>query len=338
MADERFLVVRLTSLGDIVHTLPAVAALRDSFPRARIDWVVERRWTPIVRACTDLDAVIPLERGARGELLSCIWQLRAARYTCAIDFQGLYKSAVLAWLSGAKRRIGFDRHFARETGAAVFCTERVVPDAGHVIEHNLALAERAGARRSTSSFRLRIPTEAQAEMDRRLAERGLREFFVLSPGGGWRAKLWPPERYGELSRELEQRYGWRGVVAFGPGESGLMETVCRAAAPAEPVSVPADLAQLMALLARAKFVVAADTGPLHLAVALGTPVIGLYGPTDPKRNGPFGPGHVFIRNARPEETSYKRQKEHAATMLSISVEQVLSATEHQFAQNQRSPG
>ena len=337
MAEERFLVVRLTALGDIVHTLPAVAALRDAFPRTRMDWVVERKWAAVVRACPDLDAVIPFDRGGSG-LLSGVRQLRSNRYTCAIDFQGLYKSAVLAWLSGAKRRIGFDRHFAREGGAPVFYTERVVPHAGHVIEHNLALAERAGARRGASSFRLRVPVEAQAEIDRRLAERGLREFFVLSPGGGWGAKLWPPERYGELYRGIERRYGWPGVVTFGPGESGLVETVCRAAAPAEPLHFATDLAQVMALLARAKFVVAADTGPLHLAVALGTPVIGLYGPTDPKRNGPLGPGHAVIRNARPEETSYKRRKEHAATMLSISVEQVLSAIEHPFAQNQRSLG
>ncbi len=330
MADERFLVVRLGSLGDIVHTLPAVAALRDSFPGARIDWVVERKWAPVLDGNPDLNQVIALERDSWGALRSCVRQVRAARYTCAIDFQGLYKSAFLGFFSSAPQRVGFDRRMAREPGAALLYTHRALPTGQHKVEHNLGLVEMAGARRSAYRFPVRVPADAYADVARRLAASGLREFFVVSPGGGWRSKCWPPERYGELCRELERRHGERAVVNFGPKERHLAEAVRRAAAPTDPVLLPTDVAQLMALLACAKLVVAGDTGPLHLAVALGTPVVGLYGPTDPARNGPFCAADIVVRNASPDETTYKRGSEYSAAMLSISIEQVVAAVERRL--------
>ncbi len=323
--DQRFLILRLGSLGDIVHTLPAVAALRDSFARARIDWVVDRKWIALLDGNPDLTETIPLDRGSWASHAAAIGRLRAGGYACAIDFQALYKSALLGFLSRAPRRVGFDRSYARESGAALFYNERVHPSGRHKVEHNLALVERAGARRNAARFPLCVPARAQAEIDRRLAANGLAEFFVVSPGGGWRSKCWPPERYGELCRELAQHRGWRAVVNFGPGEEALAEAVCNPAAPAAPVRFETDVPELMALLRRAKFVVGGDTGPLHLASALGTPVLGLYGPTDPDRNGPYGAGDIVVRNASPEETTYKRRHDYVPSMLSISVEQVFAA-------------
>ncbi len=328
--DEQFLVVRLGSLGDIVHTLPAVAALRDAYPGARLGWLVERKWAAILEANPELDEVIPLDRGSWRAVASRVRQLRAARYTCAIDFQGLYKSAILAFLSGAGRRIGFDSGSAREGGATIFYTQRVSSPDAHIVEENLGLAEACGARRGACRFPLRIPEEAEVEVDRRLAASGLAEFFVVSPGGGWRSKCWPPERYGELCRELERRHGWRAVVNHGPGERELADAVCRAAVPALPVVLSTNLPQLMALVKRAKCVVAGDTGPLHLAAALGTPVIGLYGPTDPKRNGPYNTADMVVRNASPAETTYKRGNTYSPAMLAITVEQVTSAVERRL--------
>lgn len=343
MTDERFLVVRLGSLGDIVHTLPAVSALRETFPGARIDWLVERKWAALLQGNLDLSEVIALDRDAWSALRSGVRQLRTADYTCTIDFQGLYRSAVLAWLSGAPRRVGFSRRFAREAGATFFYTHRCSPPAGHIVEQNLALAESAEARRTACHFPLRVPAEAKAAVDEWLVGCGVRQFFVVSPGGGWRSKCWPAERYGELCRELEWCYGWGAVVNVRPGEDELARAVCRAAAPAEPVVFSTDIPQLMALLARAQLLIAGDTGPLHLAVALGTPVVGLYGPTDPARNGPYSAADVVIRNARPEETTYKRSDEYSPSMLSISVQQVTSATErrlaavkHEFAEKNKS--
>lgn len=330
MGDPRFLAVRLGSMGDVVHAFPAVAALRAAFPAARIDWLVERNWAPLVRTSPDVDRVIEFVPRSAAGLWRCAKHLRDMSYTCAIDFQGLYKSALLAYSSGAARRIGFERHFAREGGAAVFYTQRVTPVARHIVDQNLALAEAAGAKRRDGRPELRIPPEADATLERFLHTNGLKQFIVVSPGGGWRSKCWLPERYGELCRALERNHDLRAVVNYGPGERELAEAAGRAAAPSRPVPFSAEIPELMALLRRARLVVAADTGPLHLAVVLGTPVVGLYGPTDPARNGPYSEADIAVRNARPEETTYKRSVTYSAAMLSITVEQVAAAVERRL--------
>lgn len=331
MADERFLILRMSALGDIVHTLPAVAALRQSFPRAQIDWLVDSKWSSILEGNPDATKIIPIDRRKWRNVLATIRQLRAARYTVAVDFQSLYRSAILARLSGAPRRVGFDANYARERAAVFFYTEKVTPRRLHKVEHNIELVESVGAHTEEIRFWLPTSREARERVDRVLAAHAITDFFVLSPGGGWASKCWPAERYGSLHRALVERYGWRGVVSFGPGERDLAENVQRAARlPAatdspEPLVELFDLPQLIALLRRAKFVVAADTGPLHLASALGTPVVGLYGPTDPARNGPFSKHDVVVRNASAAETTYRRDKTPAPSMLSITVEQVLDA-------------
>ena len=327
-SEERFLVVRLTALGDILHTVPAVAALRAAQPTVRIDWVVERKWAPVLEGSPAISEVIPFDRGSALGAVACAWRLRRKHYTCAIDFQGLYKSSVVAMLSGAPRRIGFEGGWAREEGAARLYTERVTPAGRHVAELNYSLAERAGALRPLKpEYPLRIPAGVVASVRTRLAERGIGDYIVVSPGGSWRAKCWPAERYGEFCREFEKRNSLPAVVIHGPGEEALAEKVCRAAIPATPVVIATTIEELMGLLAHARCVIAADSGPLHLAVALGTQVVGLYGPTDPARNGPFAPGAVIISEARPEEISYKRRTSYSAAMLRITVEQVVEAAD-----------
>jgi lipopolysaccharide heptosyltransferase I len=325
MAEERFLILRMGALGDIVHTLPAVSALRESFPRARIDWLVDRKWLPVLAGNPDVTATIPMERNDWLAVVATVRKLRATRYTLAIDFQSLYRAAILGWLSGAPRRVGFAASYARERGAALLYTEKFTPRRRHKVEHNLELVESLGARASEIRFPLKISSEAQDQVDRIVAGSELPDYFVLSPGGGWGSKCWPAERYGELHRRLAERYGWRGVINFGPGERELAEIVRRTSGDPPPLVKMFDLPQLMALLRRAKFLVAADTGPLHLASAVGTPVVGLYGPTDPARNGPFAKDDIVVRNATEGETTYRRGKSPASSMLSITVEQVLDA-------------
>jgi len=167
-------------------------------------------------------------------------------------------------------------------------------------------------------------------VSRELAAHDLREYFVLNPGGGWRSKCWPAERYGELHRQLAEQYDLRGVVTFGPGEEELAQQIIRAAGNPAPVALPFELGPLMAALRRAKFVVSADTGPLHLASALKTPVVGLFGPTDPARNGPYSPEDVIVRNPRLGETTYRRGASYSAAMLSITVEQVVEAVQRRL--------
>lgn len=325
--DPRFLLVRLGSLGDIVHTLPAASALRDAFPGARIDWIVEPKWRRLLEGNPDLSNVISADRGSAGGILTTVRGLRPAKYTCAIDFQGLYKSALLAFSSGAPRRIGFQSSYAREGIAALCYTERINPRGPHKVDHNLMLAEHAGARKGTPRFPLAILPEDDERVSRDLSAHNLQEFFVLNPGGGWRSKCWPAERYGELHRRLAERHGWRGVISVGPGENDLAQEVIAAAGEPRPVAIALELGPLMALLRRASFVISADTGPLHLASAVGAPVIGLYGPTDPSRNGPYSAADIVVRNPRFSETTYGRGASYSPAMLSITTDQVMEAVE-----------
>jgi heptosyltransferase I len=331
MADHRFLLVRLGSMGDIIHALPAAAALRDTFPSARIDWAVEPRWTRLLKGNPDLNNVITAKRTTTGGMFATLKTVRAPRYTCVIDFQALYKSALLAFASGAPRRIGFTSSYAREGPASILYTERLNPTGPHKVDHNLTLTLAAGANKpQCARFPLAIAPEDESVVSNELPKHSLREFFVLNPGGGWVSKCWPAERYGELHRKLASRFGWRGVVTFGPGEDALARGVVRAAGDPAPIALPLPLGPLMALLRRAKFVVSADTGPLHVASALGAPVVGLYGPTDPARNGPYSCSDVVVRNAHASLTSYRREASYSPSMLSITVDQVVAAVERRL--------
>ncbi|HEU5410628.1 MAG TPA: glycosyltransferase family 9 protein [Candidatus Acidoferrales bacterium] len=330
MAEKRFLVLRMSALGDIIHTLPAVHSLREAFPSAQIDWLVDEKWAPILAGNPDISNIIAMNRGSWRKVMSAVGWLRRARYDVAIDFQSLYRSAIMGWLSGARERIGFDAQYSRERGAARFYTRHVQPKRAHKIEHNLELVESLGARTANIAFPLADDAQAAAEVKRILCESGAHEYFVLSPGGGWVSKCWPAERYGELARTLAERYGWTSIVSFGPGEEGLAETVRRSAGSPEPLVQRFSLKQLVPLLRGAKFAVAGDTGPLHLASALGTAVIGLYGPTDPSRNGPYSAGGVVVRKTG-YETTYKRGKAFSEAMLAISVDDVLATIERRMA-------
>jgi len=326
MPERRFLIVRLGSLGDIIHTLPAAAALRDSFPDAQIDWVVESKWSAILEGNSDLSRVICLERGRASGVVAAVTSLRSAKYTGAIDFQSLYKSALLAFASGASERLGFDREYAREGLATIFYTRRIHPTGTHKVEHNLALAVAAGAAMpKVARFTLPAMAEAEEWADRKLAGLEAKGFYVLSPGGGWRSKCWPAERYGDLHREISSQLGLQGIVSFGPGEENLADEVVAASGLRAPIPLEMDLPHLMAALRRAEFLVAADTGPLHLASALGTPVVGLFGPTDPARNGPYGKPSIVVRKAEAGETTYKRGASYSPAMMRIEVSDVMAA-------------
>ena len=331
MAEERFLLVRLGSLGDIVHALPAAGALRENFSSARVDWVVDAKWKRLLEGNPDISQVIVLDRKSAGGVRATVKKICQGEYTCAIDFQSLYKSALLPFWARVPRRIGFKSSYAREGLAALLYTEVLNPRGPHKVEHNLTLVERAGARCSRPRFPLTIHPEDEDIASRELASHGLESFYLLNPGGGWRSKCWPPERYGELARSLHLARGWRGVLTVGPGESELAEAAKRAAGDSPLAVIDVGLGPLMALLRRAKFVVSADTGPLHLASGLATPTIGLYGPTDPCRNGPFSPGDVSVRNPAVSVTTYRRGNDFDPAMLSITVAQVMAAIDERLA-------
>lgn len=335
---ERFLVVRLGSMGDLVHALPAVASLRNAFPHARIDWLVEARWRELLEGNSDLTTVVtadtfawrrePLRRASWRSLARLLAGLRQARYDVAVDLQGLYKSALLARLSGARERLGFEKSFLKEPGAARFYTRRVrPPENTHVIEMNLALAKAAGAREPQVRFPLPCRPDDEAAVEERLREQQVRDFFVLSPGGGWGSKCWPVERYAMLHNSLARQRGWRSVINVGPGEEHLLSELLVRARVTKPVHFPVSLAQLVALIRRARLLVSGDTGPLHLAAALGTPVVGLYGPTDPVRNGPYSNRSAVVHHREFGRITYKHEGKPSPAMLAITVEEVLAAIE-----------
>jgi heptosyltransferase-1 len=202
-----------------------------------------------------------------------------------------------------------------------------MPEGTHVAELNYSLAERAGAMRpALPEYPLQVPAGGAASMRARLEELGIAKYVVVAPGASWRAKAWPPERYAQFCRDIELHSDFRVVIVEGPGEQSLAEKVRAGAAPANPVVMRTTIEELMGLLAHATCVVAVDSGPLHLAAALGAQVVGLFGPTDSARNGPFAPGAIVISDARPDEISYKRRAEYSPAMLRISVAQVLDAT------------
>jgi heptosyltransferase-1 len=258
-------------------------------------------------------------------------RLREVRYSCVVDFQGLFRSGVLAWCCGAERTIGFDRTAAREPGASFFYSERVLPGGRHVAEMNIDLAVRAGAQAPPGTpFPLRVPESEARRQREKLSREGVADYVVVSPGGGWLSKCWTPDRYGALAKELWRRHGLRTMINVSFNQEELAQGVMLAAGEANPLIVSPPLQELAALLAGARLVVGADTGPVHLAAALGKRVVALFGPTDPARNGPLPRGTV-LRNAAAEGSTYKRGKTYSDVMLSVSVEQVLEASEHEMS-------
>jgi heptosyltransferase-1 len=332
MPEPRFLVVRLGSLGDIVHTFPAVAALRESFPAANIVWLTHPRWAFLVESSGLASEVWTVETRALSSLRETIQRLRQASWSAAIDYQGLWKSAMLPFLGGAKRRIGFSSATIREFGVPLLYTDRVNTSKAHIAEQNGELSVRAGAQRGTAAVTLQIPSQDQAAVCARLRPLGLDRYVVLSPGGGWRSKCWPAERFGALCGKLRESLNLRCVVNVGPDDEDLSATLLAASAGAAPVVYRSSLGELMALLRGAVCIVSGDTGPLHLAVALGTPAVALFGPTDPARNGPYSDSgvrggeqkHIVLR-ASNVRTTHARDSQPHPSMLAISIDQVFDA-------------
>jgi ADP-heptose:LPS heptosyltransferase len=329
----RALLVRTSSIGDVVHTLPALAALHRHGWEA--GWLVEPPSRVLLEENPLLAQVVaaPSRRAfSWSRALAAVRELRSHHYDAALDFQGLWKSAAWARLSGARRVVGWEKRARREPSSALLVGESVArTGGGHVIDKNLALLRPLGIEAvGLREFPLPLSAEAVARVDAGL--RGAaEELVVLNPGGGWSSKLWPAERFGALAARLRAA-GLRPLVSFGPGEESLADRVVAASSGAAERSFPTTLLDYVELARRARLVVAADTGPLHLACAVGTPVVALFGPTDPARNGPFDPDDVVVRRTPACAPCYSRTcLRHAGVMDEVSVEEVLSAVERRLA-------
>jgi heptosyltransferase-1 len=319
MTEPRFLVLRLGSLGDIVHTFPAVAGLQKSFPGAAIVWITDERWCPLVERSDLATEIWTVDGRSWQSVRSTISAIRKETWRAGIDYQGLWKTALFPFLGGVRRRIGFDSKTIREFGVPMLYNERVRAQTEHIADQNGELSVQAGARTGVAPFELRITAEEAAKSKEARRYSDLHRYCVLCPGGGWRSKCWPAERFGELSLRMRNEFGLRCVVNYGPGEEDLARAVSAASGTAEIILDSSPLGPLMALLRDAELVVGGDTGPLHLAVALGTPVVALFGPTDPARNGPYRSADIVLRSpdARRDHT---RRNSIDTAMLGITVE------------------
>lgn len=289
---SKILIVRLGSLGDLVHTLPAVSAIRRAHPHADIDWLVDATHRDFLELVPVISTVVTLRNRSVGAWLEARRTLRSRAYDVALDFQGLLKSAVLARLSGARRVVGFDRSGLRERAAAPFYTERIsVDDSRHVVWKNLQLASVLNATASSLEFPI-TPVESPAVASF-LATVGA-PYALINPGAAWPNKRWPPDRLAAVARALRERHGLTSVVLWGPGEHDAAGAVVAAAGGAAHQAPETDLRGLIALARDAKLIVSGDTGPLHIAAALGVPAVSLFGPTNPRRNGPWADADIAI--------------------------------------------
>jgi lipopolysaccharide heptosyltransferase I len=380
----RVLIVRLGSMGDIIHTLPAVATLRRTFPSATIGWAVERRWAALLSSVKALagprspekplvDKVHTVDTFAwRSALFSgetwrevheALGQLRDGRYDIAIDFQGAWKSAILAQLSRVPRRIGFMQ--PREKPATLFYTRQVAARGRHIVEQNISLAEEAtrvpgSETRATQRpapqgeifFPLPHDPGTERAIEQQLHAHGLHSFALVNPGAGWGAKCWPAERYAEVVRALAV-HGLRALVNFGPGEEQLARDVEQAANVVAPplsgqglprqggnfpvaLAMSATVAELIALCRRARICIGGDTGPVHLAAAVGAPVVALYGPTDPARSRPYNNRAIVLRSER-SRTTTSHLKDPEAGLLEITAAEVIAAARHLLAETSEAP-
>jgi heptosyltransferase-1 len=348
----RLLVVRLGAMGDILHALPAVTALRQAHPGWVIDWVVEPRWSALLAAegstgrsaaslCGKPDPQqpvvdhllyaatkewrkAPFRRQTVQQFQDLRRALREGAYDATLDLQGALRSAAIARMACKRRRIGEAE--PREKAAAWLSTDLVATHGAHVIEQDLELAATI-AGDELHPMRPWLPLDPAAEVwaDAILPPgAGAPQAILINPGAGWGAKRWPVERYAAVAQHFAGQ-GFRILINTGPGEEPLAEAIRKEAGGAG-LALNCSLAQLIAITRRVALAIAGDTGPLHLACALGRPVVGIYGPTDPCRNGPYGTRFKVLRSpeSRRDHTRYQAPE---AGLLTIRPADVVRAAE-----------
>jgi heptosyltransferase I len=340
---DRLLIVRLSAMGDVIHTLPAAYALREAFPSAVIGWLIEERWAELLcapgsprrgrrspqRPLADWVHTVNLTGWHKSlfaiptlQQIATVWNdVRSAHYDVAVDLQGAIRSAVLARWSGARAVYGAAE--PRESAASLWYTRKVIASGTHVVEQNLSVAA-AIAEKKVMLPRVELPRHVEAEerVRQRLSEQGIGDFAILNPGAGWGAKRWPAERYGHVARRLAES-GVRSVLNYGPGEETLAQEA-EAASAGAAMAMKSSITELIALTRRARLFIGGDTGPMHLAAALRLPVVAIFGPTDPARNGPFGTRSIALRNPA-SATSHARRTAPDEGLMEIETDAVAAA-------------
>ena len=330
-APRAIVLVKLSAIGDVLHGVPAAVALKRAFPATRIGWVVEGRAADVLAGHPAIDHLFRLPRGwlkSWQAVQSLRRQLLDFHADVAVDMQGLLKSAVPTWLSGAPLRIGHARPESRE-GAWLASTLRVPVTAAHVVDRNCGLLEPLGVRETMPCFEMPDWPVSRHRMQEWLATLRLASApVVINPGAGWPSKIWPEERFAAVARALHDRHGLTSLSVWGGDrERGSAERIAAAAPHATVVAPQTTLQDLGALSRLARLFVSGDTGPLHLAAAVGTPCVGLFGPVPADRNGPYGSMHTTIEPPASLRPTWDDRKTDTLAMAGIDVDRVVTACE-----------
>ncbi len=334
---RHILLIKPSSLGDIVHAMPACMAIHRTYPKARLTWLVKREWAGLVERIAGVDRVWPVESTLKG-WLSEVSPLRAERFDLVVDLQGLFRSAAIGWLSGSPLRVGFAN--GRE-GSPWFYSRRVpVPHIEmHAVDRYLLVATAIGAAETGApEFRFRIPPSDHEEVDRLLSRSGVRSgtsWVAMNVSARWPTKRWPAAAFAEVADRL-QREGYGAVVMIGgPDERADIAAVSRMMkTPAIDLAGATAVGLLPALLSKASLLITNDSGPMHVAAAVGTPVVALFGPTSAVRTGPYGTGHrVLVTgiSCRPCLSRTCKNPVQLECLTRISHEQVIAAARDQLA-------
>ncbi len=316
-------------MGDIIHALPVLATLRKHYPEEEITWIVKNKFSDLLAGNPDLTDVIPFDNN---NFLQLINTLRKKKFDVALDLQGLFRSGILTFFSKASNRIGFSKINSREL-SHIFYNHKVTPPqkAVHVVDKNLSLLEPLGISEFTYDFKIPISTQ-----DLRFAN----EFFtlrklvpkrdkiiMLNPGAGWPTKRWFSEKFIRLADKLMKysNANAKVIMSWGPQEKDLIENIKSNENNRITIMPQSTITQLGAIIKSCDLFVGSDTGPTHLAAALEVPVVGLYGPSDPKRNGPYGTKNIIIQKDIPCASCWKRECDKIDCMKNISVDEVFEA-------------
>jgi lipopolysaccharide heptosyltransferase I len=327
----RILIARLSAIGDCVLTTPLLCALRDHLPHAHLAWVTERAPATLLEGHGALDELIVVPKRwmkSAAEIRRLRAKLRASRFDIAIDPQGLTKSSVLAWLSGAARRIGFHKPRGREL-SRWFNRELVTPTKTHIVDAQLELLKPLGIHQPSVRFDLPATPEVEGKVDTMLRAAHLGcDFAAVNPGAGWDSKLWSSYRYGRVARCLGERHQLPSFVLWsGERERVWAEEIVACSGGRAVLAPPTTLPELAAVVRRARMFVGSDTGPLHIAAAGGTPCVGLFGTTRPEDCGAYGAQHVHVQKRYQGGSSRERRRANNDAMLEIDVESVVAACE-----------
>lgn len=328
LVSPRILITRLSAIGDCILTTPVACAIRDQYPHAFLAWVMEPAAASLLQGHAAIDELIVVRKGWLRSP-SMVWELRSRlrrlRFDMVIDPQSLTKSAMLGWLSGARCRVGLAAPQGREL-SLVLNNRRVATQAEHVVERQLELLSSLGIERP--AVRFDIPRQEAAEENARgwLESHSLSRFAVINPGAGWDSRLWPADRYAMVAQHLARQHGLRSVVVWaGDRERGWADEIVARSAGQAVLALPTTLPELASILRAASLFVGSDTGPMHLAAAVGTRCVALHGPTRPEQSGPYGTGHRAVQAYYQSGTSRQRRAAKNDAMQAIGTAEVCQA-------------